>query len=880
MSEGEKLIPINIEDEMKSAYIDYSMSVIVSRALPDVRDGLKPVHRRVLYGMYDLGVFSNKAHKKSARIVGEVLGKYHPHGDTSVYDAMVRMAQEWSMRYLLVDGQGNFGSVDGDSPAAMRYTEARMKKISEEIMADIEKETVDFQLNFDDTLYEPKVMPTRVPTLLINGATGIAVGMATNMPPHNLTEVINGTLAYLDNNDIEIDELITHIKAPDFPTGGIIYGYEGVREAFKTGRGRIVMRAKVGFEEVDGRESIIVTEIPYQVNKADMIKRTADLVNEKKIEGIANIRDESDRNGMRIVYILKRDATPNVVLNTLYKFTQLQSSFSVNNIALVKGRPQMLNLKDMIHYFIEHRHDVVVRRTQFELRKAEERAHILEGLIIASDNIDEVIAIIRGSKNTEEAREKLIERFSLSDIQSRAIVEMRLRQLTGLEQDKLRAEYEELMKLIEHLKALLADVNLRTNLIKEELIEIRDKYGDERRSQIEYSGGDVSIEDLIADENVVITISHAGYIKRTNLTEYKTQNRGGVGQKSAGTRDQDFLEHMYVATNHQYMMFFTQKGKCFWMRVYEIPEGSKTAKGRAIQNLVNIESDDKVKAFICTQDLKDKDYINSHNLVMVTKQGQVKKTSLEKYSKPRVNGVAAITIKEGDELLEAKLTNGESQIILAVKSGKLVRFEETKTRPMGRTASGVRGITLKDDTDEVIGMVTVDKDNINDSQILVVTENGYGKRTKLVDEDGEDVYRITNRGGKGVKTLNITEKTGKLISINAVTDADDLMIINKSGLTIRMAIEDLRVMGRATQGVRLINLKGKDSIAAVTKVMKDDVAEVIVDEDGNVIESVIERVKPDLEVLEDDGTVEDDEEDDSDDEVEDEDDSEEEESEE
>ncbi|OXG06578.1 DNA gyrase subunit A [Flavobacterium araucananum] len=880
MSEGEKLIPINIEDEMKSAYIDYSMSVIVSRALPDVRDGLKPVHRRVLYGMYDLGVTSRSAHKKSARIVGEVLGKYHPHGDTSVYDAMVRMAQEWSMRYLLVDGQGNFGSVDGDSPAAMRYTEARMRKISEDIMADIEKETVDFQLNFDDTLYEPKVMPTRVPTLLINGATGIAVGMATNMPPHNLTEVINGTLAYLGNNDIEIDELMTHIKAPDFPTGGIIYGYEGVREAFKTGRGRIVMRAKVGFEEVDGRECIIVTEIPYQVNKAEMIKRTADLVNDKKIEGIANIRDESDRNGMRIVYILKRDATPNVVLNTLYKFTSLQSSFSVNNIALVKGRPQMLNLKDMIHYFIEHRHDVVVRRTRFELRKAEERAHILEGLIIASDNIDEVIALIRGSKNTEEAREKLIERFKLSDIQARAIVEMRLRQLTGLEQDKLRAEYEELMKLIEHLKALLEDVNLRTNLIKEELEEIREKYGDARRSQIEYSGGDVSIEDLIADENVVITISHAGYIKRTNLTEYKTQNRGGVGQKSAGTRDQDFLEHMFVATNHQYMMFFTQKGKCFWMRVYEIPEGSKTAKGRAIQNLVNIESDDKVKAFICTQDLKDKDYINSHNLVMVTKKGQVKKTSLEKYSKPRVNGVAAITIKEGDELLEAKLTNGESQIILAVKSGKLVRFEETKTRPMGRTASGVRGITLKDDTDEVIGMVTVDKDNVNDSQILVVTENGYGKRTKLVDDDGEDVYRITNRGGKGVKTLNITEKTGKLISINAVTDADDLMIINKSGLTIRMAIEDLRVMGRATQGVRLINLKGKDSIAAVTKVMKDDVAEVVVDEDGNVIESVIERVKPDLEVLEDDGTVEDDDDDDTEEELEDEDDAEEEESEE
>jgi DNA gyrase subunit A len=863
MSDGEKLIPINIEDEMKSAYIDYSMSVIVSRALPDVRDGLKPVHRRVLFGMHELGITSKSAHKKSARIVGEVLGKYHPHGDTSVYDAMVRMAQEWSMRYLLVDGQGNFGSVDGDSPAAMRYTEARMRKISEEIMADIEKETVDFQLNFDDTLYEPKVMPTRVPTLLINGATGIAVGMATNMPPHNLTEVINGTLAYLDNTDIEIDELMNHIKAPDFPTGGIIYGYEGVREAFKTGRGRIVMRAKVNFEEVDGRESIIVTEIPYQVNKADMIKRTADLVNDKKIEGIANIRDESDRNGMRIVYILKRDATPNVVLNTLYKFTQLQSSFSVNNIALVKGRPQMLNLKDMIHYFIEHRHEVVVRRTQFELRKAEERAHILEGLIIASDNIDEVIALIRGSKNTEEAREKLIERFKLSDIQSRAIVEMRLRQLTGLEQDKLRAEYEELMKLIDHLKSLLADVNLRTELIKEELIEIRDKYGDARRSVIEYSGGDVSIEDLIADENVVITISHAGYIKRTNLTEYKTQNRGGVGQKSAGTRDLDFLEHMFVATNHQYMMFFTQKGKCFWMRVYEIPEGSKTAKGRALQNLINIESDDKVKAFICTQDLKDKEYTNSHNLIMVTKKGQVKKTSLDKYSKPRVNGVAAITIKEGDELLEAKLTDGNSQIMIAVKSGKMVRFEESKTRPMGRTASGVRGITLRDESDEVIGMVSV---NDMSSEILVVAENGYGKRSSI------DEYRITNRGGKGVKTLNITEKTGKLISINAVTDADDLMIINKSGLTIRMAVEDLRVMGRATQGVKLINIKGNDSIAAVTKVMKDDVVEEVLDEDGNVIEvEAIERVKPVLEILEDEeGAADDD--DDEDDEVSDDDD--------
>ncbi len=827
MSDGEKLIPINIEDEMKSAYIDYSMSVIVSRALPDVRDGLKPVHRRVLYGMYDLGVLSNRAHKKSARIVGEVLGKYHPHGDTSVYDAMVRMAQEWSLRYLLVDGQGNFGSIDGDSPAAMRYTEARLRKMSEDIMADIDKETVDFQLNFDDTLYEPKVMPTRVPNLLINGASGIAVGMATNMPPHNLTEVVDGTLAYIDNNDIEIDELMNYVKAPDFPTGGVVYGYDGVREAFKTGRGRIVLRARVNFEEVDGRESIIVTEIPYQINKAEMIKKTADLVNDKKIEGISNIRDESDRNGMRIVYILKRDAVPNVVLNTLYKYTQLQSSFSVNNIALVQGRPQLLNLKDLIHYFVEHRHEVVVRRAQYELRKAEERAHILEGLIIASDNIDEVIAIIRGSKNTDEAREKLMERFSLTDIQSRAIVEMRLRQLTGLEQDKLRAEYEDIMKLIEHLKALLASKEMRMQLIKDELVEIRDKYGDERRSTIEYAGGDVSIEDLIADENVVITISHAGYIKRTPLSEYKTQNRGGVGQKSAGTRDADFLEHMYVATNHQYMLFFTQKGKCFWMRVYEIPEGSKTSKGRAIQNLINIENDDKVKAFICTQDLKNQEYINGHYVIMVTKQGQVKKTPLEQYSRPRVNGVAAITIREDDELLEAKLTTGQSHVLVAVKSGKLVRFEESKTRPMGRTASGVRGITLADEKDEVIGMVAVNDMN---SEILVVSEKGYGKRSSLED------YRITNRGGKGVKTLNITDKTGKLVSINSVTDADDLMIINKSGLTIRMAVEDLRVMGRATQGVRLINLKGNDSIAAVTKVMKDEESlEVERDENGDVI---------------------------------------------
>ncbi|EHQ40855.1 DNA gyrase subunit A [Myroides odoratus] len=843
MSEGEKLIPINIEEQMKSAYIDYSMSVIVSRALPDVRDGLKPVHRRVLFGMYELGVMSNRAHKKSARIVGEVLGKYHPHGDSSVYDAMVRMAQDWSMRYLLVDGQGNFGSVDGDSPAAMRYTEARMKKISEEILADIDKETVDFQLNFDDTLEEPKVMPTRIPTLLVNGASGIAVGMATNMAPHNLSEVIDGTLAYIDNNDIEIDELMNHIKAPDFPTGGVIYGYEGVREAFKTGRGRVVMRAKANFEEVDGRECIVVTEIPFQVNKAEMIKKTAEAVNDKKIEGIATIRDESDRKGMRIVYVLKRDAIPNIVLNTLYKYTQLQSSFSVNNIALVDGRPQTLNLKELIYHFVEHRHDVVVRRTQYELRKAEERAHILEGLIIASDNIDEVIALIRSSSNADEARAKLIERFALSEIQARAIVEMRLRQLTGLEQDKLRAEYEEIMKLINHLRELLASKEMRMNLIKEELIEVKEKFGDERRSVIEYAGGDVSITDLIADEQVVITISHAGYIKRTPLSEYKTQNRGGVGQKSAGTRDQDFLEHMYVATNHQYMLFFTQKGKCFWMRVYEIPEGTKVSKGRAIQNLINIENDDKVKAFICTQDLKDEEYINNHYVIMATKQGQVKKTPLEQYSRPRQNGINAITIKEDDELLEAKLTDGKSKVLIAVKSGKLVRFDEEKTRPMGRTASGVRGITLADDKDEVIGMVSVSDLN---SEILVVSENGYGKRSALEE------YRETNRGGKGVKTMNISEKTGLLVSINVVTDADDLMIINKSGLTIRMRISDLRVMGRATQGVRLINIKGNDSIAAVCKVMKeddeDDQDQEFVEIDGtvlDVVEDLDEQVEDD-----------------------------------
>jgi DNA gyrase subunit A len=831
MSEADKVIPIKIEDEMKSAYIDYSMSVIVSRALPDVRDGLKPVHRRVLFGMHELGIRSNTAYKKSARIVGEVLGKYHPHGDSSVYDTMVRMAQEWSLRYLLVDGQGNFGSVDGDSPAAMRYTEARMRKISEDLMADIDKETVDLQLNFDDTLKEPTVLPARVPNLLINGASGIAVGMATNMPPHNLTEVVDGTVEYIDNNDITIEELIKTIKAPDFPTGGIIYGYEGVREAFLTGRGRIVMRAKAVIEEVNGRECIIVTEIPYQVNKAEMIRKTAELVNEKKIDGISSIRDESDRNGMRIVYILKRDAIPNIVLNKLYKYTSLQSSFSVNNIALVNGKPQMLNLKEMIHYFVEHRHDVVVRRTSYELRKAEERAHILEGLIIASDNIDEVIAIVRGSENPDAARANLIKRFELSEIQAKAIVEMRLRQLTGLEQDKLRSEFEELMKTIADLKDILDKKDRRMEIIKNELLEVKDKYGDERRSTIEYAGGDLSIEDMIPDEKVVITISHAGYIKRTPLTEYKTQNRGGVGQKASTTRDEDFLQDLFVGTNHQYMLFFTLKGKCFWMRVYEIPEGSKTSKGRAIQNLINIEQDDKVMAFICTQDLKDEDYINSHYVIMATKKGQVKKTSLEQYSRPRANGINAITIREGDELLEAKLTNGNSHVVIAVKSGKAIRFEESKTRPMGRGASGVRGITLSNESDEVVGMVAV---NDMDANILVVSENGYGKRSSLED------YRVTNRGGKGVKTISITDKTGKLVSIKTVNDLDDLMIINKSGIAIRMEVAALRVMGRATQGVRLINLKGDDTIAAVAKVMKDD--ETIEDlndldvNDGTIIE--------------------------------------------
>ena len=828
MTEGEKLIPINIEEQMKSAYIDYSMSVIVSRALPDVRDGLKPVHRRVLYGMHELGIRATGSYKKSARVVGEVLGKYHPHGDTSVYDSMVRMAQDWSVRYMMVDGQGNFGSVDGDSPAAMRYTEVRMQKISEEMLSDIEKETVDLTLNFDDTLQEPTVLPTRIPNLLVNGASGIAVGMATNMAPHNLTEVVNGTIAYIDNNDIEIDELMQHVKAPDFPTGGIIYGYDGVRDAFHTGRGKIVMRAKATIEEVKGRECIIVSEIPYQVNKAEMIRKTAELVNDKKIEGISNIRDESDRNGMRIVYVLKRDAIPNIVLNKLYKYTQLQTSFSVNNIALVKGKPQQLNLKELIQYFVEHRHDVVVRRTQYELNKAEARAHILEGLIIASDNIDEVIEIVRGSKNADEARERLMKRFELSEIQAKAIVEMRLRQLTGLEQDKLRAEYDEILLTIADLKDILDNETRRYDIIKEELIQVRDKYGDERRSTIEYSGGDMRIEDMIPNSKVVVTISNAGYLKRTNLDEYKVQNRGGRGQKGATTRNEDFLEHLFVGTNHQYMLFFTQKGKVFWMRVFELPEGGKNTKGRAIQNLINIEPDDKVKAFLVTQDLKDEEYVNNHYVIMATKKGQVKKTSLEQYSRPRTNGINAITIKEGDELLEAKLTTGDSQVMLALKSGKAIRFEEAKTRPMGRTASGVRGITLADDNDEVIGMVSV---NDFESDILVVSEKGYGKRSKLDD------YRITNRGGKGVKTLNISEKTGNLVAIKNVDNQHDLMIINRSGLTIRMAVEDLRVMGRATQGVKLINIKDNDDIAAVAKVIHERDSEEDQTETGTEIEN-------------------------------------------
>ncbi len=825
---GEKIIPVSIEEEMKTAYIDYSMSVIVSRALPDVRDGLKPVHRRVLYGMLDLGVRANSAHKKSARIVGEVLGKYHPHGDSSVYDTMVRMAQDWSLRYPLVDGQGNFGSVDGDSPAAMRYTEARLKKVAEELLSDLDKETVDFRPNFDDSLEEPTVLPTRIPNLLVNGASGIAVGMATNMAPHNLSEVVDGTIAYIDNRDIDVEGLMQYVKAPDFPTGGIIYGYEGVKNALTEGRGKIVMRAKATIEEIrEGREAIIVTEIPYQVNKADMIAKTADLVNDDKIQGISEIRDESDRNGMRIVYEIKRDAISNVVLNKLFKYTALQTSFSVNNIALVDGRPQMLNLKDMIHYFVEHRHEVVIRRTEYELRKAEERAHILEGLIIASDNIDEVIKIIRAASNVDDARDKLMETFKLSEIQSKAIVEMRLRQLTGLEQDKLRSEYDALMKTIEDLKDILSNEDRRMQIIKDELLEVKEKYGDERRSVIEYSANEMSIEDLIPDNEVVVTISHAGYIKRTRLDEYKVQNRGGVGSKGTQTRDKDFLEHLFVATNHNYLLVFTEKGRCFWMRVFEIPEGSKASKGRAIQNLINIPQDDNVKAYINVNDLKNEEYVNNNFIVMCTKNGVIKKTSLEAYSRPRTNGINAIGIREGDELLEAKLTNGNNEILMALKSGRAIRFPEAKVRPMGRNASGVRGVTLAHDKDEVVGMVCVEDPS---DTILVVSEKGYGKRTMLNDpETGDAIYRVTNRGGKGVKTLNVTDKTGELVAIKVVTDEDDIMIINKSGIIIRMHVESLRTMGRATQGVRLISLRGKDEIAAVAKVERDDEDEDVLD---------------------------------------------------
>lgn len=814
MEDGEKLIPINIVDEMKSSYIDYSMSVIVSRALPDVRDGLKPVHRRVLFGMNELGITSTSSYKKSARIVGEVLGKYHPHGDSSVYETMVRMAQSWSMRYMLVDGQGNFGSVDGDSAAAMRYTEARLRKIAEDMMEDIDKDTVDMVPNFDDTLKEPSVLPTRIPNLLVNGAAGIAVGMATNMPPHNLSETVDAINAYIDNPDITVDELMNYVKAPDFPTGGIIYGISGVREAYRTGRGRVVIRGKATIEEIDGRQCIVVSEIPYQVNKSEMIKRTVDLINEKKIEGISSIRDESDRSGMRIVYVVKREAVPNVVLNTLYKNTALQSSFSVNNIALVDGRPRLLNLLDLVHYFVEHRHDVVTRRTQFELNKAEERAHILQGLIIASDNIDEVVRIIRAASNPDEARTRLMERFSLSDVQARAIVEMRLRQLTGLEQDKLRAEYDDILRRIERYKALLADRSLRMELVRQEMEEVKQKYGDPRRSEIEYGAdGDFSVEDMIADEEVVVTISHAGYIKRTRLAEYRRQSRGGVGQRGVSTREEDFLEHLFMATNHQYMLFFTEKGKVFWMRVFEIPEGAKTAKGRAIQNLINIEQDDKVRAYIMVDNLKDQEYIDSHYVVLVTRDGTVKKTSLEAYSRPRTNGINAINVREGDTLLEARLTTGSSKIMIATRKGKAIRFDEEKLRPMGRNATGVRGVMLDGADDRVVGMICVDDEQ---SDVLVVSEKGFGKRSQF------DEYRETNRGAKGVKTISVTDKTGELVAIVDVKGDEDLMIITRNGLTIRMGIDTLRVMGRATQGVKLINLREGDEIAAVAKVISED----------------------------------------------------------
>ena len=815
MAEGEKIIPINIETEMKTAYIDYSMSVIVSRALPDVRDGLKPVHRRVLYGMLDLGVLSNRPYKKSARIVGEVLGKYHPHGDSSVYDTMVRMAQDWSLRYPLVDGQGNYGSVDGDSPAAMRYTEARLKKIAEEMINDIDKDTVDFRPNFDDSLTEPTVLPTRIPNLLINGASGIAVGMATNMPPHNLTEIINATVAYIDNREIDIAGLMQYVKAPDFPTGGTIYGYEGVKEAFETGRGRIVMRAKTTIEIVDNRERIIVTEIPYQINKAEMIRKTAEMINDKKIEGISDIRDESDRDGMRIVYEIKRDAITNVVLNNLFKYTELQTSFSVNNIALVSGRPMMLNLKDMIGHFVNHRHDVVVRRTKYELSQAEKRAHILQGYLIALDHLDEVIKLIRESATPNEAQTELMTRFGLSEIQSKAILEMRLRVLTGLERDKIKQEYDELMKLIDYLKSILNDEVLRMKIIKEELVEIKDKYGDERKTDIVYASGDFRMEDMIADEDVVITISHMGYIKRTALTEYRTQARGGKGSKGTTTRDEDFIEHLFVASTHNYLMLFTEQGRCFWMRAFEVPEGTRQSKGRAIQNLINIPQDDKVKAFINVKTLSDEEYINNNFIIMCTKNGIIKKTTLEAYSRPRQNGINAITVRDGDTLLEVLLTNGKNEIMLASKAGKVVRFNESNVRPMGRNASGVRGINIGDEKgNEVIGMVAIDDPATN---VMVVSEKGYGKRSDIEE------YRVTKRGGKGVKTINITDKTGNLIAIKDVTDKDGLMIINKSGIIIRLAVSALRIIGRATQGVKLINLKANDEIAAVSKVeMEED----------------------------------------------------------
>ncbi|MBT4738170.1 MAG: DNA gyrase subunit A [Flavobacteriales bacterium] len=828
MQEGEKIIPINIEEEMKSKYIDYSMSVIVSRALPDVRDGLKPVHRRILFGMHELGVKSSSSYKKSARIVGEVLGKFHPHGDTAVYDAMVRMAQEWSMRYQLVDGQGNFGSIDGDNPAAMRYTEARMRKTAEDLLLDIDKDTIDWQNNFDDSLKEPTVLPSRLPNLLLNGGTGIAVGMATNMPQHNLTEVVEGCIAYIEKRgDIEISDLMEYVKAPDFPTGGTIYGYDGVRSAFETGRGRVVMRGKIRFEESGSRERIIVEEIPFMVNKSDMIKKTADLVNSKKIEGISDIRDESDRTGMRIVYELKRDSIPNIVLNKLYKYTQLQSSFSVNNIALVQGRPKLLNLKELIQLFVSHRHEVLIRKTKFELTQAEKRAHILEGLLIALDNLDAVIKLIRSSQTPEDAKNGLIDNFSLSEIQSKAILDLRLQKLTGLETVKIKDEHAEIMERIKGFQEILSNEDLRFSLLVDDLKEVKEKYGDERRSNIEYSSSEVSIEDMIPNEEVLITISHLGYIKRTSLSEYRAQGRGGVGSKGATTRDEDFVEEMVMANNHDYMLFFTEQGKCFWLKVYEIPEGSKTSKGRAIQNLINIPSDDKVMAYINTKDLKDEDYINENYIVMCTKNGQVKKTSLEQYSRPRTNGINAITIKEGDQLFEAKMTDGESQIMIAAKSGKCIRFEESKVRSMGRTASGVRGIKLRDDKDVVVGMICV---NDMESSVLVVAENGYGKRSSIEE------YRITNRGGKGVKTINITEKTGDLISLKNVTDEDDLMVINKSGITIRIGVNTLREMGRATQGVKIIRLRDEDSIASVAKVSKfKEDEQVELDEEGNPI---------------------------------------------